>query len=136
MAAQGAASAARRLVVLGGSGFVGSAAAEEALRRGLAVLCLSRSGAPAAGLAAQPWAQAASWSRADALQPDTYREQLKGADAVIVAIGSPPLPFVDRAYQARRAAAAAAAVASSRARGVPTALSLLRCARRARRSCA
>ena len=94
-----ASGAAKRLVVFGGSGFVGGAVAEEALRRGAAVLCLSRSGAPAEGLAKQPWAQRAQWAQADALQPDTYRDKLVGADAVVVSIGSPPLPFVDRASQ-------------------------------------
>ena len=96
-----AAGAAKRLVVFGGSGFVGGAVAEAALQRGAAVLCLSRTGAPAAGLATQPWARAAQWAKADALQPDTYRDRLVGADAVVVSIGSPPLPFVDRASQAR-----------------------------------
>ena len=96
-----AACAAKRLVVFGGSGFVGGAVAEAALQRGAAVLCLSRTGAPAAGLAEQPWAQRAQWAKADALQPDTYRDKLRGADAVVISIGSPPLPFVDRAAQAR-----------------------------------
>lgn len=96
-----ASAAAKRLVVFGGSGFVGGAVAEEALRRGAAVLCLSRTGAPSAGLAQQPWARKAEWAQADALQPDTYRDKLRGADAVVVSIGSPPLPFVDRASQAR-----------------------------------
>jgi uncharacterized protein YbjT (DUF2867 family) len=99
--ASAAGAAAKRLVVFGGSGFVGGAVAEEALRRGAAVLCLSRTGAPSAGLAQQPWARKAEWAQADALQPDTYRDKLRGADAVVVSIGSPPLPFVDRASQAR-----------------------------------
>jgi uncharacterized protein YbjT (DUF2867 family) len=129
--------AARRLVVFGGSGFVGAAAAEEALRRGLSVLCLSRSGAPGPGLASQPWAQRATWAKADALEPDTYRSHLAGAEAVIVSIGSPPLPFVDRAFQAR----ARACVAKGRkTHGADTSCALpRRCARAdaaaARRRC-
>ena len=87
----------QRLVILGGNGFVGSATAEEALRRGLSVLCLSRSGAPAPGQAAQPWATAVEWAKADARVPEAYRGRLQGASAVVVAIGSPPLPFGDRA---------------------------------------
>jgi hypothetical protein len=101
MAASAAGGAARRLVVFGGSGFVGCATAQEALARGLDVLCLSRSGAPPAAVASQPWARRATWAKADALQPDSYRQQLVGAEAVVISIGSPPLPFVDRAFQAR-----------------------------------
>jgi uncharacterized protein YbjT (DUF2867 family) len=119
--------AARRLVVFGGSGFVGAAAAEEALRRGLSVLCLSRSGAPGPGLASQPWAQRATWAKADALEPDTYRSHLAGAEAVIVSIGSPPLPFVDRAFQAR-ARARCQMPKDARRRHVMRAAAPLRCA--------
>jgi uncharacterized protein YbjT (DUF2867 family) len=90
------ASAAKKLVVLGGGGFVGSAVAQEALRRGLRVLCLSRSGrSDVPG----DWSDRVTWAKADALQAETYREHLRGADAVVISIGSPPLPFVDRAYQ-------------------------------------
>jgi|AntAceMinimDraft_5_1070358.scaffolds.fasta_scaffold424969_1 uncharacterized protein YbjT (DUF2867 family) len=44
-----------RLVVFGGTGFVGSAIAEEAVRRGLSVTCLTRGGRPPARIAAQAW---------------------------------------------------------------------------------
>ena len=91
--------ASTKLVILGGSGFVGLAVAEEALRRGLRVLCLSRSGGSTAPLGA--WKDGLTWAKADALQPETYREHLVDADALVVAIGSPPLPFVDRAFQLR-----------------------------------
>ena len=90
------AGAAKRLVVLGGGGFVGSAVAQEALSRGLRVLCLSRSGrSDVPG----DWSDRVTWGKADALQAETYRHHLRDADAVVVSIGSPPLPFVDRAYQ-------------------------------------
>ncbi len=92
------AATAAKLIILGGSGFVGAAVAEEALRRGMNVVCLSRSGSTEAPHA---WADKATWAKADALKPDTYREHLRGAAAVVVSIGSPPLPFVDRDYQAR-----------------------------------
>lgn len=87
------------LVVFGASGFVGSAIAQEGVRRGLEVLCLSRKGIAPKAFAAADWAKKVMWASADALKPETYREKLEGAEAVIVSIGSPPLPFVDRAYQ-------------------------------------
>jgi len=109
--------ASRRLVILGGNGFVGSAVAEEALRRGLEVLCLSRSGRCTAPHA---WASRVRWERADALQPDTYREHLRGAEALVVSIGSPPLPFQDRAYQMKmNGETNAVAARTAKAAGVP-----------------
>ena len=91
-----ASAARKRVVVLGGGGFVGSAVAQEALRRGLRVLCLCRSGrSDVPG----DWSDRVTWAKADALRAETYREHLRGADAVVISIGSPPLPFVDRAYQ-------------------------------------
>lgn len=82
-----------RLVVLGGSGFVGSHVCAEAVARGLSVLSLSRGGRPAPPLGAQPWAEAVQWHRADAFAPDGYREALADADALVVALGSPPVPW-------------------------------------------
>ena len=91
--------AAQRLVVLGASGFVGGHVAKEAIRRGLNVLCLSRKGKAPPCYADTDWARKAEWSTGDALQPETYREKLDGANALVVSIGSPPLPFVDFNYQ-------------------------------------
>ena len=97
---------AQRLVVLGATGFVGGAVAAEAIRRGLKVLCLSRKGVAPSYYASQEWARVAEWAAGDALQPETYRDKLDGADALVVSIGSPPLPFVDFGYQARGLVAA------------------------------
>ena len=47
--------AAKKLVVFGGTGFVGSAIVEEAVRRGLSVTCLTRTGVPPSHVAAQAW---------------------------------------------------------------------------------
>lgn len=101
MASAAAATARGVLVILGGNGFVGTAVAQEALARGLNVLCLSRSGEPAAPQAAQPWAKQVQWGKADAFSPDSYREALASADALVVSIGSPPVPFVDYDFQRR-----------------------------------
>ena len=71
---------------------VGSAIAEEAVRRGLEVTCLSRSGAPPSHIAALPWAARVEWKPANALEPDTYKQHLKGSYALITAVGRLPLP--------------------------------------------
>lgn len=87
------------LVVFGATGFVGSAVAQEGVKRGLDVICLSRKGVAPAAFASATWAKSVQWAAADALRPETYREKLEGADSVVISIGSPPLPFVDRKYQ-------------------------------------
>lgn len=84
--------AAKKLVVFGGTGFVGSAIVKEAVRRGLSVVCLTRTGVPPAHIASQAWSNAVEWQPSDALKPDTYKSRLVGADAVITAVGRLPLP--------------------------------------------
>ena len=84
--------AARRLMVFGGTGMVGSAIAEEAVRRGLSVTCVTRGGAPPAHIASSEWGGAVRWLRGDALEPDTYRDAMRHHDAVVTSVGRLPLP--------------------------------------------
>ena len=84
--------AAKRLVVFGGTGFVGSAIVEEAVRRGLSVTCLTRTGVPPSHVASQAWSDKVEWQPSDALDPDSYTSRLEGADAVITSVGRLPLP--------------------------------------------
>ena len=90
-----------RLVVVGGNGFVGSAICRAAVGRGLDVTSLSRSGLRPAWTTSHAWAQSVNWERGDALDASSYEEQLAGAGAVVVAVGTPPAPFQDEAWQAR-----------------------------------
>ena len=93
MASSGAArAAAKRLVVFGGTGFVGSAIAEEATRRGLAVTCVTRTGAPPPHVAAAAWSASVDWRPGNALEPDTYRDAMRHHDAVVTSVGRLPLP--------------------------------------------
>jgi len=81
-----------RVVVFGGTGFVGSAIAREAVRRGLAVTSVTRGGAPPAHVASQEWSNEVQWKQGDALEPDSFKQHLEGAAAVITAVGCLPLP--------------------------------------------
>ena len=84
--------AAKKLVVFGGTGFVGSAIVEEAVRRGLTVTCLTRGGAPPAHVAGKAWSDKVQWHKGDALDPASYETRLVGADAIVTAVGRLPLP--------------------------------------------
>ena len=84
--------AARRLMVFGGTGMVGSAIAAEAVRRGLSVTCVTRGGAPPAHIASSEWGGAVRWLRGDALEPDTYRDAMRHHGAVVTSVGRLPLP--------------------------------------------
>ena len=47
----------------------------------------------------EAWAKDVTWTAGDALEPETYAAALAGARAVIVAVGSPPVPTSDVAWQ-------------------------------------
>lgn len=74
-----------KVVVLGGSGFIGSRICEALVAQGAPVVSVSRSGSPPEGAGA--WAQKVTWKKADVLAPGLAQE-LSGAEAVVSAIGS------------------------------------------------
>lgn len=73
-----------KLIVFGGNGFVGTRVCEEALQTGLAVVSINRSGAPKA---TAPWTSEVEWVKADAFEPDQWRDQLQGAVGVVSCLG-------------------------------------------------
>ncbi|RDA92989.1 hypothetical protein CP533_5522 [Ophiocordyceps camponoti-saundersi (nom. inval.)] len=85
-------SASKKLVVCGGSGFLGSRICKHAVTRGWDVISISRSGKPnwptVIGSPEPPsWAHQVSWERADILRPATYAPLLKGASGVVHSMG-------------------------------------------------
>jgi len=90
----------RRVVVFGGTGFVGAKILESLVRRGVPqVVSISRSGARPSHLALESWANRVSWRHGDAADLERCKVILQDADAVVVSMGSPPLPFVDYDFQ-------------------------------------
>ena len=76
-----------RLVVFGGSGYVGTRVCEQALAMGAEVVSISRHGRPAHATA--PWANAVRWERGDALDAAApWREALRGAAGVVSTLGA------------------------------------------------
>ncbi|KAJ7235461.1 hypothetical protein B0H12DRAFT_1027424 [Mycena haematopus] len=80
---------ASRLVVVGGSGFVGSAVCRRALAHGFKVTSLSASGRPyrTPGGHAPAWTADVDWRTADALDPGAVAPHLKDAAAVVHTLG-------------------------------------------------
>ncbi|ROW17779.1 hypothetical protein VPNG_00889 [Cytospora leucostoma] len=84
--------AAKKLVVCGGNGFLGSRICKLAVARGWDVTSISRSGQPKwAAVTSSPtppaWAHKVSWESADIFQPATYAPLLRGADYVVHSLG-------------------------------------------------
>ena len=71
---------------------MGSAIVEEAVRRGLAVTCVTRTGTPPGHILSQAWSANVDWLPGDALRPETYRDAMGTADAVVTSVGVLPLP--------------------------------------------
>jgi hypothetical protein len=91
-AAASAAPPSGRLLLLGGTGFVGTAVAERALAAGWAVTSISRRGRPADGTDGWPPRRVVTdvdWRAGDATDPDVVRDILAegGFNAVVHAIG-------------------------------------------------
>ncbi|EFR03275.1 hypothetical protein MGYG_06277 [Nannizzia gypsea CBS 118893] len=83
---------AKRIVVAGGSGFLGARICQSAVARGWEVVSLSRRGEPAwdtvsSSGQAPRWAQKVEWEKADLLDPSSYGQHLKNASAVVHSMG-------------------------------------------------
>ncbi|PYI15401.1 mitochondrion protein [Aspergillus japonicus CBS 114.51] len=84
--------AAKRVVVAGGNGFLGSRICKSAVARGWSVTSLSRSGEPrwdavTDSVSRPSWASSVEWAKADILKPETYKAFLNGATAVVHSMG-------------------------------------------------
>lgn len=75
----------KRLIVTGGDGFIGRHVCRIAVEQGHEVTSISRSGR---GAVEGPWAERVRWIAADILQPETWRDYLQGAEAVIHCVGA------------------------------------------------
>ncbi|XP_071705461.1 uncharacterized protein At1g32220, chloroplastic-like [Rutidosis leptorrhynchoides] len=73
-----------KLLVLGGSGFVGSHICKEALNRGLSVASLSRSGKLSID---EPWANKVDWHHGDLLSGNSWQEALNGVTSIVSCVG-------------------------------------------------
>jgi len=77
-----------KLVVPGGNGFIGSEICRVAVQNGHEVAAFGRTGRPALTPARHPWTQEVTWRAADVFEPDTWRDLLDDADAVVHSIAT------------------------------------------------
>ncbi|KAF9227664.1 mitochondrial protein [Gyrodon lividus] len=80
----------RKILVVGGNGFIGSAVCKAALTRGMQVTSISSSGRPYRTPKGHTpaWVSKVEWRKADALLPETYIELLPGVNAVVHTLGT------------------------------------------------
>ncbi|KAI8106752.1 hypothetical protein M9434_001406 [Picochlorum sp. BPE23] len=77
-----------KVVVFGGSGFVGSKVCQQAINMGLDVVSVSRSGRPGF-LSGSAWADSVDWVRSDGTKSDgVWKEVLHGSAGVVSTIGA------------------------------------------------
>jgi len=74
-----------RLLVVGGSGFIGRVICRQAVAAGHEVRSVSRSGRPE--IASGRWVEAVEWTSADLFSPHAWRDRLRGVDTVIHSVG-------------------------------------------------
>lgn len=75
----------KKVLVLGGNGYVGTHVCKEALSKSIAVASVSRSGRP--GAVADAWLNDVEWVKGDLFHPAQWRQTLDDASAVISCVG-------------------------------------------------
>ncbi|KAI0006142.1 NAD-P-binding protein [Russula compacta] len=80
----------RKVLVVGGNGFIGSAVCQAALRHGYRVTSISSSGRPFQTPKGHmpTWTAKVEWLKADALRPETYSHLLPDVSAVVHTLGT------------------------------------------------
>lgn len=75
----------KKLLIVGGNGYVGSEVGRQALALGAHVMSVSRSGKPKRN---EPWNDQIEWIKGDALTPASFEKKLEEADAVVHSLGT------------------------------------------------
>ncbi|KAF8238963.1 mitochondrial protein [Tricholoma matsutake] len=80
----------KRILVIGGNGFIGSTVCKAALARGIQVTSVSSSGLPyRTGKGHTPaWVSKVDWQKGDALEPDTFAHLFSQVGGVVHTLGT------------------------------------------------
>ncbi|KAF9535297.1 mitochondrial protein [Crepidotus variabilis] len=79
----------RKILVIGGNGFIGSAVCKAAVARGIQVTSISSSGKPyrTAKGHSPAWTSKVDWQKGDALNPSTFSQLFPQVDGVVCTLG-------------------------------------------------
>ncbi|ORX51254.1 NAD(P)-binding protein [Hesseltinella vesiculosa] len=79
----------RKLLVVGGSGFLGQSVCRAAVNKGWQTISLSRHGEPVqfSHQGKPHWADEVEWAQGDSLEPASYKDVLKGVTDVVHTVG-------------------------------------------------
>ncbi|GAB5033786.1 nad binding protein [Nannochloropsis oceanica] len=77
-----------KIVVLGGSGYVGRHVLQAALNRGADAVSINRSGKPEGGQASGSWLSQVKWVASDVFDSNSWAKELEGAVGVVSCIGA------------------------------------------------
>ncbi|KAI8336736.1 hypothetical protein BC941DRAFT_427955 [Chlamydoabsidia padenii] len=79
----------RKLLIVGGSGFLGQSMCKAAAQKGWQTISLSRHGEPETFTkqGKPAWANEVEWARGDSLDPDSYKHLLKDVTNVVHTVG-------------------------------------------------
>ncbi len=77
----------KKLVLFGGNGFVGQGIVRAALKKGVDIVSISRSGGPTDFQLPAFAPGKVEWKKGDILEPNSYKEELKGATGVVSCVG-------------------------------------------------
>ncbi|ORZ00806.1 hypothetical protein BCR43DRAFT_485831 [Syncephalastrum racemosum] len=80
--------AAKKILVVGGSGFLGLNICKFAARQGWETVSLSRKGEPSVFKHGRPaWAEKVEWAKGDSLEPASFEKHLEGVTDVVQTVG-------------------------------------------------
>ncbi|ORZ25045.1 hypothetical protein BCR42DRAFT_578 [Absidia repens] len=79
----------RKLLVVGGSGFLGQSMCKAAVQRGWETVSMSRNGEPESFTkhGKPAWANEVEWARGDSLDPSSYKDVIKDVTNVVHTVG-------------------------------------------------
>jgi hypothetical protein len=88
----------KRIVIFGGNGYVGQGVVMQAIKKGIDITSISRSGKPKKFHEPQSASGHVQWAKGDIMNPSSYQDILKDATAVVSCVGAFGTNEVSQSY--------------------------------------